>query len=170
MIDHRPSAARSGTVLRETEPGTGRWRGGYGRGMSDTPYVLHPIGRVASALRDRALAPKQGGEGGPEAWLELDPEVADGLVDLHLGDEVVVLTWLHLADRDVLTVRPRGDVDRPARGVFSTRSPSRPNPIGLHRVTVTAVEPGRLRVAPLEAIDGTPVLDLKPIRSELRDD
>ncbi len=138
--------------------------------MSDTPYILHPIGRIVSSLRDRALAPKQGVEGGPEAWLELDTEVADGLRDLHLGDELVLLTWLHLADRDVLTVHPRGEVDRPERGVFSTRSPSRPNPIGLHRVTVKAIEPGRLRVAPLEAVDGTPVLDIKPVRSELRDD
>lgn len=138
--------------------------------MPEPPYVLHPIGRVTSPLTDRALAPKQGVEGGPAAWLELEEHVLDGARDLHLGDELVVLTWLHLADRDVLTVHPRGEVERPERGVFSTRSPSRPNPIGLHRVTVLALEPGRVQVAPLEAVDGTPVLDLKPARSELRDD
>lgn len=138
--------------------------------MSEPPYLLHPIGRVASPLRDTALAPKQGVEGGPEAWLEFNAEVAAGLADLAPGHEVVVLTWLHLAQRDVLRVHPRGEQDRPERGVFSTRSPSRPNPIGLHRVTITAVAPGRLRVAPLEAVDGTPVLDVKPVRTDLPDD
>jgi len=138
--------------------------------MSEPPYLLHPIGRVTSPLRDTDLAPKQGIEGGQEAWLDFDAEVATGLADLAPGDEIVVLTWLHLARRDVLRVHPRGDQDRPERGVFSTRSPSRPNPIGLHRVTVTAVEPGRLRVVPLEAVDGTPVLDVKPVRADLPDD
>jgi tRNA-Thr(GGU) m(6)t(6)A37 methyltransferase TsaA len=143
----------------------------YGPDMADdTPYLLHPIGRVTSTLREVDLAPKQGTEGGPEAWLEFDDEVAEGLRDLTPGDEIVVLTWLHLARRDVLTDYPRGDQDRPERGVFSTRSPSRPNPIGLHRVAVIAVEPGRLRVAPLEAVDGTPVLDVKPVRADPRDD
>ncbi|MFP4310466.1 MAG: tRNA (N6-threonylcarbamoyladenosine(37)-N6)-methyltransferase TrmO [Nitriliruptoraceae bacterium] len=138
--------------------------------MSDTTYLLHPIGRVSSSLRDRELAPKQGGEGGPAAWLELDAEVTAGLDGLERGDELVVLTWLHLAERDVLRVHPRGEEERPEQGVFATRSPSRPNPIGLHRVTLLAIEPGRLQVAPLEAIDGTPVLDLKPARTELPDD
>lgn len=142
----------------------------YGRRMTDTPYALHPIGRVASSLRELDQAPKQGSEGGPEGWLEFDDEVAAGLQDLVPGDEIVVLTWLHLARRDVLSVHPRGDQDQPERGVFSTRSPHRPNPIGLHRVAITAVEPGRLRVAPLEAVDGTPVLDVKPVRAHARDD
>ncbi|MFP4148170.1 MAG: tRNA (N6-threonylcarbamoyladenosine(37)-N6)-methyltransferase TrmO [Nitriliruptoraceae bacterium] len=138
--------------------------------MTDTTYLLHPIGRVSSPLRIRALAPKQGGEGGSAAWLELDPEVTAGLDGLQRGDELVVLTWLHLAERDVLRVHPGGEEERPERGVFATRSPSRPNPIGLHRVTLLAIEPGRLQVEPLEAIDGTPVLDLKPARTELPDD
>jgi tRNA-Thr(GGU) m(6)t(6)A37 methyltransferase TsaA len=138
--------------------------------MSEMDHVLHPIGRVTSPLRDPALAPKQGSEGGADAWLEFDDRVAAGLRDLHLGDELIVLTWLHLADREVLVVHPRGEVAQPERGVFSTRSPSRPNPIGLHRVTVTAIEPGRVRVCPLEAVDGTPILDLKPVRPEHRDD
>jgi tRNA-Thr(GGU) m(6)t(6)A37 methyltransferase TsaA len=138
--------------------------------MTDSPFLLHPIGRVASTLQEVDLAPKQGTEGGPEAWLEFDDEVAAGLRDLAPGDEIVVLTWLHLARRDVLSVHPRGDQDRPERGVFSTRSPSRPNPIGLHRVAVLAVEPGRVRVAPLEAVDGTPILDVKPVRADTSDD
>ena len=142
----------------------------YGRRMSETPYVLHPIGRVTSTLRELDAAPKQGTEGGPEAWLEFDDEVAAGLCDLTSGDEIVVLTWLHLARRDVLAVHPRGEQDQPERGVFSTRSPHRPNPIGLHRVTICEVEPRRLRVAPLEAVDGTPVLDVKPVRAHVRDD
>ncbi len=138
--------------------------------MTDTPYLLQPIGRVSSALRELDLAPKQGTEGGPEAWLEFDDVMSEGLADLRVGDEILVLTWLHLARRDVLSVHPRGDEDRPERGVFSTRSPHRPNPIGLHRVAITAVEPGRLRVAPLEAVDGTPILDVKPVQADTRDD
>ncbi|MFO7779289.1 MAG: tRNA (N6-threonylcarbamoyladenosine(37)-N6)-methyltransferase TrmO [Nitriliruptoraceae bacterium] len=138
--------------------------------MTEPPFRLHPIGRVTSSLRDTDQAPRQGIEGGSEAWLDFDPEVAAGLADLEAGDEIVVLTWLHLARRDVLSVHPRGDQDQPERGVFSTRSPHRPNPIGLHRVTVTEVAPGRLRVAPLEAVDGTPVLDVKPVRAHARDD
>lgn len=132
--------------------------------MNDTTYLLHPIGRVVSTLRDTHRAPKQGRDGGAEAWLEFDDEVAAGLRDLRVGDDVVVLTWLHLARRDVLSVHPRGNEAEPQRGVFSTRSPHRPNPIGLHRVTITATQPSRLRVEPLEAIDGTPVLDVKSAR------
>ncbi|HEX8649131.1 MAG TPA: tRNA (N6-threonylcarbamoyladenosine(37)-N6)-methyltransferase TrmO [Thermoleophilaceae bacterium] len=126
---------------------------------------LRPIGRVESPLTDLADAPKQGDEGAPDAWLVLDPHVAAGLDGLHAGDHVIVLTWLDRADRDVLAVHPRGDPGRPRQGVFSTRSPARPNPIGLHRVELLAVEPGRLRVRGLEALDGTPVLDLKPVLS-----
>ena len=105
----------------------------------------------------------QGSEGAPEAWLEVKPHVADGLAGIKPGDELIVLTWLHLAERDVLQVHPRGDLNRPLTGVFATRSPDRPNPVGLHRVTVLEVGERRLRVAPLEAIDGTPIVDIKPV-------
>ncbi|NUP50104.1 MAG: tRNA (N6-threonylcarbamoyladenosine(37)-N6)-methyltransferase TrmO [Catenulispora sp.] len=124
---------------------------------------MRPIGRVESVLRDRADAPRQGDEGAPDAWLDLDGQYAPALDGLLPGAQVLVLTWLDRADRDTLAVRPRGAADRAVTGVFQTRSPDRPNPIGLHRVTVTAVEGTRVRVAPLEALDGTPVLDLKPV-------
>ncbi|MFF3400302.1 tRNA (N6-threonylcarbamoyladenosine(37)-N6)-methyltransferase TrmO [Streptomyces sp. NPDC002659] len=131
--------------------------------MNDSPYVLRPIGRVESPLTDRKSAPKQGDEGAPEAWLVFEPGVSEGLRDLRAGEEVMVLTWLDRASREVLAVHPRGDVTRPVTGVFSTRSPDRPNPIGLHRVTVVAIEGTRVRVQNLEALDGTPVLDVKPV-------
>jgi tRNA-Thr(GGU) m(6)t(6)A37 methyltransferase TsaA len=121
------------------------------------------IGRVESPLVHRAEAPRQGDEGAPDAWLALDPAVAPAVRDLEAGQEVLVLTWLDRADREVLVVHPRDDPDRPPTGVFSTRSPDRPNPIGLHRVQVVAVEGTRLRVRHLEALDGTPVLDIKPV-------
>jgi tRNA-Thr(GGU) m(6)t(6)A37 methyltransferase TsaA len=123
---------------------------------------IEPIGLVRSPLRDRALAPKQAHEGAPEAVIELDPRYADALLGVEPGAELIVLTWLHQADRSLLRVHPRDDERIPLTGVFLTRSSDRPNPIGLHRVTVTAVEPpASLRVSALEAIDGTPVLDLK---------
>ena len=122
-----------------------------------------PIGRVESPLREREQAPKQGDEGAPQAHLVLEDRVAEGLHGLRAGDEVLVLTWLDRADREVLSVHPRGDLSRPRQGVFATRSPDRPNPIGLHRVTILAIDGARLRVRDLEAIDGTPVLDLKPV-------
>jgi len=124
---------------------------------------LMAIGTVQSPLRSRAEAPKQGDEGAPEAWLAFEPRFADGLDGLAAGDEVLVLTWLDRAERDVLRVRPRSDAARPMTGVFATRSPDRPNPIGLHRVTVLEVDGTRLRVSDLEAIDGTPILDVKPV-------
>jgi tRNA-Thr(GGU) m(6)t(6)A37 methyltransferase TsaA len=124
---------------------------------------LMPIGAVESPLLDRAAAPKQGDEGAPDAWLALDASVAEGLEGLAVGDDLLVLTWLHQAERDVLRVRPRDDPARPLAGVFATRSPDRPNPIGLHRVTVLAIDGTRVRVANLEALDGTPILDLKPV-------
>ena len=127
------------------------------------PYQLRPVGRVRSALRDAAAAPMQADEGAPAAWLEFDDGVRDAVRDLSPGDRVVVLTWLHRADRDVLAVHPRDDATRPRLGVFSTRSQDRPNPIGLHTVTVTTVEGTRVAVDHLEAIDGTPVLDVKPV-------
>jgi tRNA-Thr(GGU) m(6)t(6)A37 methyltransferase TsaA len=120
------------------------------------------IGTVASPLKERAAAPKQADEGAPEAWLEFDADVAEGLEGIAVGDELVVLTWLDRARRDVLRVHPRRDPARPETGVFNSRSPDRPNPIGLHRVTVLEVDGLRLRVSALEALDGTPIVDVKP--------
>lgn len=128
-----------------------------------TAYLAVPIGWVESALADLKQAPMQGDEDAPDAWLVFTPEMADGVRDLTAGDELIVLTWLHRADRDVLLTHPRGDRTRPLTGVFSTRSPDRPNPIGLHRVRVLAAEGRRILVGPLEAVDGTPVLDVKPV-------
>jgi tRNA-Thr(GGU) m(6)t(6)A37 methyltransferase TsaA len=130
---------------------------------------LRPIGRVESALTDRERAPRQADEGAPEAWLVFDDEVVDGLRDLRPADELLLLTWLDRARRDVLRVHPRSDPSRPLQGVFSTRSPDRPNPIGLHRVRITAVEGARVRVESLEALDGTPILDLKPVLGRTED-
>jgi tRNA-Thr(GGU) m(6)t(6)A37 methyltransferase TsaA len=127
------------------------------------PMQLTPIGVVESPLTDLAAAPKQGRDGGAEASLVLDPAVRDGLADLRPGDHVIVLTWLDRARRDVLRVHPQDDARKPLRGVFSTRSADRPNPIGLHEVEVVAVEDLRVRVRPLEALDGTPIVDLKPV-------
>ena len=132
--------------------------------MTDAPYVLRPIGRVESPLTDRRAAPRQGDEDAPQAWIVFDPAVTDGLRDLRAGTEVIILTWLDRADRDVLVVRPRRDPARRPTGVFSTRSPDRPNPIGLHRVTIEAIEGTRIRVRHLEALHGTPVVDVKPVR------
>jgi tRNA-Thr(GGU) m(6)t(6)A37 methyltransferase TsaA len=126
-------------------------------------YELRPIGWVESPLVDRNLAPRQGDEGAPEAWLVLDATVSVAAADLQVGDEILVLTWLDRADRDVLAVHPRDDRARPLTGVFSTRSSDRPNPIGLHGTEILAIEGNRIRVRNLEAIDGTPVLDIKPV-------
>jgi tRNA-Thr(GGU) m(6)t(6)A37 methyltransferase TsaA len=128
-----------------------------------------PIGHVESPLVDLDDAPKQGDEGAPEAWLRFRPEVLPGLRDLAVGDDLLLLTWLDRADRDVLVVHPRGDTSRPATGVFSTRSPDRPNPMGLHSVRVLAVEGERVRVSGCEAVDGTPILDIKPTLGPLGD-
>jgi tRNA-Thr(GGU) m(6)t(6)A37 methyltransferase TsaA len=127
------------------------------------PYVLEPIGWVESPLVDRDMAPKQGDEGAPDAWLVFEQGVREALRDLRPGTDVLVLTWLDRARRDVLTVHPRGDLARPKEGVFTTRSPDRPNPIGLHRVTILSIDGTRLRVRNLEALDGTPILDVKPV-------
>jgi tRNA-Thr(GGU) m(6)t(6)A37 methyltransferase TsaA len=129
--------------------------------------VVRPIGRVESTLVEPAQAPLQGDEGAPDAWLVLDPAVAEGVRGLRSGVDVLVLTWLHRASRDVLTVHPRGDTSQPAIGVFATRSPDRPNPIGLHRVTILALDGNRIRVRGLEAVDGTPILDVKPVLEPL---
>lgn len=132
-------------------------------------YVVEPIGRVESPLTDAASAPKQGDEGAPEAWLVFEPRVREGLRGIEAGAEVIVVTWLDRASRDVLVVHPRGDRTRPATGVFATRSPARPNPVGLHRVRVVAVEGLRLRVRDLEALDGTPIVDVKPVLGPVGD-
>ncbi len=126
-------------------------------------FDIRPIGRVSSDLRTLDDAPRQADEGAPEAWLVFEPEATEGLRNIHVGDDLILITWLDRARRDVLSVHPRGDASRPLEGVFSTRSPHRPNPLGLHDVNVTAVENGRLRVRSLEAIDGTPIVDLKPV-------
>ena len=131
--------------------------------MAEADLRLIPIGRVESPLADPADAPKQGFEGGPDAWLVLEPRVLDGLDGIEPGARLIVLTWLDRADRGTLKVHPRDDASNPLRGVFGTRSADRPNPIGLHEVEVLAVEGERVRVSDLEAVDGTPVIDLKPV-------
>ena len=122
---------------------------------------LRAIGHIRSELRDPVLAPRQGAEGAPDAWLELEPTFQRALSGMKAGDEILVLTWLHLADRATLEVHPRGDRHHALAGVFSTRSPHRPNPLGLHRVTVRSIDGIRLRIGPIEAVDGTPVVDIK---------
>jgi tRNA-Thr(GGU) m(6)t(6)A37 methyltransferase TsaA len=129
--------------------------------------VLRPIGRVESSLVTRADAPRQGDEGAPDAWVVFDESVRAALRDLAPGDEVILISWFDRADREILTVHPRGDLSRPATGVFSTRSPDRPNPLGLHRVTILATDGVRLHVDHLEAIDGTPIVDLKPVLGDV---
>lgn len=131
--------------------------------MGAQSYVLRAVGRVESPLTDPRDAPKQEDEGAPAAWLVFDDDVREAMRDLRAGDEVVVLTWLHRGHRDVLAVNPRDDPARPLTGVFSTRSQDRPNPVGLHRVTITAVDGPRVQVRNLEAIDGTPIVDVKPV-------
>jgi tRNA-Thr(GGU) m(6)t(6)A37 methyltransferase TsaA len=131
--------------------------------MNDARLGLTPIAFVESPLTDRASAPKQGHEGAPDAWLVFDPTLVEGLEGIRAGDRVIVLTWLDRARRDILRVHPRDDLTRPLEGVFNTRSSDRPNPIGLHEVEVVAIEGRRVRVRPLEALDGTPVLDVKPV-------
>jgi len=128
-------------------------------------FEIRPIGKVSSNLKTLDAAPRQADEGAPEAWLVFEPEAVEGLRSIRPGDELVLITWLDRARRDVLSVHPRGDVARAPEGVFSTRSPHRPNPLGLHDVKVTAIEGGRVRVRGLEAIDGTPIVDLKPVLS-----
>ncbi len=126
-------------------------------------YEVAPIGWVESPLQERAQAPRQGDEGAPSAWIVFEPGVAQAARDLSAGDHIIVISWLDRAQRDILTTHPRDDPDSPLLGVFSTRSPDRPNPIGLHRVRILAVEGLRIFVSDLEALDGTPILDVKPV-------
>ena len=137
--------------------------------MSEIDYLLSPIGFVQSALKDRMAAPRQGNEGAPDAWLDMNPELAEGLEGIAVHDEMIVITWFHQSQRDVLKLHPRGEISNPLTGVFATRSPDRPNPLGLHRVTILEVAGNRLRVGPLEAIDGTPIVDLKPVLPQSAD-
>jgi tRNA-Thr(GGU) m(6)t(6)A37 methyltransferase TsaA len=127
------------------------------------PYEIRPIGIVESPLVDRRAAPRQGDEGGPDAWLVFDAGVSEGIRDLRVGADIILLTWLDRARRDVLAVHPRGNSSNPLTGVFSTRSPDRPNPIGLHRVRVVSIDGCRVQVSHLEAINGTPIVDVKPV-------
>ena len=147
-------------VVKKTEQPRIRTRAAERRGAR-----LRPIGVIRSLLKRRGAAPKQGFEGAPDAWLELSGFAAQGLEGLTTGDAIIILTWLHRARRDVLKVHPRSDRMRPLTGVFATRSPDRPNPIGLHRVEVKKIAKNRLRIGPIEAIDGTPVIDIKPVLS-----
>jgi len=137
--------------------------------FSATDFTVRPIGRVNSSLSSAADAPRQGDEGAPDAYLILDTDVQPALDGIAVGDEIIVLSWLHEADRSVLKVHPRGDPNRAQQGVFSTRSASRPNPIGLHRVHVLGIDGKRVHVSGLEAIDGTPVLDLKPVLGSIEE-
>ena len=132
-------------------------------------FPLRTIGRIRSTLQAPDEAPRQGSEGAPDAWPEVDPAVERALLGLAAGDELVVVTWLHRAVRAVLEVHPRGDPNNPLAGVFATRSPHRPNPLGLHRVTLREISGTRLRIGPIEAIDGTPVVDIKPVLDDSAD-
>jgi tRNA-Thr(GGU) m(6)t(6)A37 methyltransferase TsaA len=131
--------------------------------MNEERFAIRPIGVIESTLTDPASAPKQGHEGGPDAWLVFEPEVLDGLEGIRPGAQVIVLTWLDRARRDVLRVHPRDDPANPMQGVFNTRSADRPNPIGLHPVEVESIDGRRVRVQNLEAVDGTPIVDVKPV-------
>ena len=129
--------------------------------FSDDDFMVRPVGVVRSELTDRRAAPRPGSEGAPDAWLGVEPWAADALLGIAVGDELIVMTWFHRAHRDVLQVHPRGDRRNALAGVFATRSPDRPNPIGLHPVVVRAIDGVRVRIGPIEAIDGTPVVDIK---------
>jgi tRNA-Thr(GGU) m(6)t(6)A37 methyltransferase TsaA len=132
-------------------------------------FSLQPIGIIRSSLTRREDAPRQGHEGGPEAVLEISPEFMPALEGVEVGDELILITWFHLSKRDVLRVHPRGDRSNPLAGVFATRSPDRPNPLGLHRVKLLEIAGTKLRIGPIEALDGTPVLDIKPVLRESAD-
>src|SRR5687767_12812741 len=128
-----------------------------------TPIALRPIGVIRSTVTSRHDAPKQGAEGAPDAWLEIYPWAVDGLMGLKPGDDIIVITWLHLGNRETFQVHPRRDPRNPLMGVFATRSPDRPNPLGLHPVVIRAIEGARLLIGPMEVVDNTPVVDIKPV-------
>jgi tRNA-Thr(GGU) m(6)t(6)A37 methyltransferase TsaA len=132
-----------------------------------TKFAIEAIGHVASPLTDPETAPRQADEGAPGAWLVFEPRMVEGLRSLRVGQRIIVLTWLDRARRDVLSVHPRGDALRPQEGVFSTRSPHRPNPIGMHEAEITKINGVRIRVRHLEAMDGTPILDIKPVLGQM---
>lgn len=144
---------------------TGRTR----KAQPQSPLALRPIGVIRSKLKERSKAPKQGSEGAPDVWLEVYRFAVQALDGLATGDEIIILTWLHQARRQTLKVHPRSDPKRRLSGVFATRSPDRPNPIGLHQVTVRKIAKNRLRIGPMEAIDGTPVVDIKPVFCEIQE-
>jgi tRNA-Thr(GGU) m(6)t(6)A37 methyltransferase TsaA len=137
--------------------------------IHENHYRIEPIGIIHSELTSRQAAPRQGYEGAPDAWLEVNSTVADGLDGLAVGDQIIVITWFHKSQRDVLKVYPRNDTSNPLTGVFATRSPDRPNPLGLHRVTIREIIGNKLKVGPLEAIDGTPIVDIKPVLAQSAD-
>ena len=137
--------------------------------MPDNDFVLRPIAIIRSSLKDIAQAPMQGSEGAPDAWLDVDSAFADALAGLAVGNDIIVITWLHQSDRSVLKTHPRSDPNRPLMGVFATRSPDRPNPLGLHRVTILEIAGNRIKVGPIEAIDGTPVVDMKVVLAQVAD-
>lgn len=137
--------------------------------MIKTSYTIEPIGVIRSKLASREAAPHQGSEGAPDAWLEVNWTVAEGLEGIAAGDEIILITWFHQAHRDILKLHPRRDKNMPLTGVFATRSPDRPNPLGLHRVTVLEITRNRLKVGPIEAIDGTPIVDIKPVLPQSAD-
>jgi tRNA-Thr(GGU) m(6)t(6)A37 methyltransferase TsaA len=124
-------------------------------------YTLKPVGFIRSTLKRREEAPKQGPEGAPDAWLEIEPQFAEALLGMEVGHELIVITWLNQARRDVLKGHPRSNTNRPLTGVFYTRSPGRPNPLGLHPVTVREIDGRRMKIGPIEVFDGTPVVDIK---------
>lgn len=137
--------------------------------MTDTNYTLQPIGLIRSDLTTLEAAPRQGHEGAPDAWIDVSESAVLALHGIAVGDALVILTWFHRSARDVLQVHPRGESENPLTGVFATRSPDRPNPIGLHRVTVLEIHGNSLKVGPMEAIDGTPVIDIKPVLPQSAD-
>lgn len=137
--------------------------------MNELDFKIRPIGVIRSELTSRDAAPRQGSEGAPSAWVEVNPAVAEGIEGISVGSEIILITWFHKAHRNTLRLHPRRDRSRPMTGVFSTRSPDRPNPLGLHRVAVLEIAGNKIKVKPIEAIDGTPVVDIKPVLPQTAD-
>ena len=137
--------------------------------MDTTDNTLHPIGYIRSTLTLLEDAPRQGNEGAPDAWIDIETKYAEAMADLTVGESIIVITWFHRAQRDILKTHPRNDETIPLTGIFSTRSPDRPNPLGLHRVKILAIMGSSIQVAPIEAIDGTPIVDIKPVLADSAD-